>query len=754
VPRRFRLLDRVRAWTGRSVLNRLTAIGMTTSLVLLLALALVAFPLFHRLASSARDLHYANSLERAADQVRFRAMAVVDSLRLLATNSFLVNAFVDSTGRELYLLPTLRDYRPPFGVDYQVTLLDSNFAAFGTTAPERALTIIEARLARAALAEGRTQFAVDDDAGTPRWLIAVPVYYPPASSNEGILLASIDARGLFRPTVLPDEQRACLTVSHEGQILWSTKCVAMQVDGHHTMQAPLFGPDDGKFAVGVTFAETESAAFGVLGWVAAAYVALSLGLLVMVFVATRAMGRPFASKLEELSCNADALAADPHASVTARWDSPDEIGRLTQAFATLVDKWREIQSSLELRVEQRTVELANALAQARESSRAKSEFLAVMSHEIRTPMNGVVGMIQALETTSLSAEQQRQLHVIRTSSDLLLRIIDDLLDFSRVEAGKLALDLAPVRIDELVHDLHAASLPSAQARGIALLVDALPPECAEPVLGDATRLRQVLTNLLHNAIKFTPPHGTVRFRVDVQQAGALRNFVFEVHDSGIGIEASKLARIFDPFEQADRSTTRRFGGTGLGLAIVRRLVDLMGGAVEVQSTPGQGSRFTVRVAFEAAPALPQPAPASPGDEIEAFGQLKVLVAEDNLTNQLVASAMLQSLGVHEVTIANDGREAIDAADRREFDLVLMDVQMPEVDGIEATGAMRRRGLSVPIVAMTANVLTTDRDTYLVAGMNDCLAKPIDREQLRSLIKRLVAESSKPVVAAPSLTHER
>ena len=752
MPRRFRLLDRVRAWAGRSVLNRLTAIGMTTSLVLLLALALVAFPLFYRLASSARDLHYANSVERAAEQVRFRAMAVVDSLRLLATNSFLVNAFVDSTGRELYLLPTLRDYRPPFGVDYQVTLLDSNFAAFGATVPDRALTIIEARLARAALAEGRTQFAIDEDAGTPRWLIAVPVYYPPASSNEGILLAGIDARELFRLTVLRDEHRPCLTVSHQGQVLWSTECVATQVDGHHTMQASLAGPGDGDFAVGVTFVETDSAAFSVLGWVAAAYFALSLGLLVMVFLATRAMGRPFASKLEELSHNADALAAAPDVGVTARWDSPDEIGRLTQALATLVDKWREIQSSLELRVKQRTDELANALAQARESSRAKSEFLAVMSHEIRTPMNGVLGMIQALETTPLSAEQQRQLHIIRTSSDLLLRIINDLLDFSRVEAGKLALDLAPVRIDELVHDLHAALLPTAQARGITLSVDTLPPDCAEPVLGDATRLRQVLTNLMHNAIKFTPPRGTVNLRVDSQPSGPLRDFVFEVRDNGIGIEESKLRHIFDPFEQADRSTTRRYGGTGLGLAIVRRLVDLMGGAVEVQSTPRRGSRFTVRVALEAAPALPPAAPAGPGDETQAFGQLKVLVAEDNLTNQLVASAMLQSLGVHEVTITNDGREAIEAADRQEFDLILMDVQMPEVDGIEATGALRRRGLTVPIVAMTANVLATDRDMYLDSGMNDCLAKPIDRAQLRSLIKRLVVESSKVGVTDPSLTH--
>ena len=380
--------------------------------------------------------------------------------------------------------------------------------------------------------------------------------------------------------------------------------------------------------------------------------------------------------------------------------------------------------------------LEDALTEARDSaeaaSRAKSGFLATMSHEIRTPMNGVVGMIQVLESTELSPAQRRQLEVIRGSSDLLLRVIDDLLDFSKIEAGKFNLDAAPLRVDRLVRDTIAALSPAAAARGIELLLQPMAPELAHAVNGDATRLRQILTNLVHNAIKFTASGGSVRVGVTVQPKEEARHFVFAVCDTGMGIDAAKLRRIFEPFEQADRSTTRKYGGTGLGLAIVKGLIDMMGGRIDVESEPGKGSRFTVELLLPAAE--PAPDAAVPASMRTDFAKLRVLVAEDNPTNQIVATAQLNVLGIDQVSIATNGREAVTAALRSPFDLILMDIHMPEMDGYEATDTLRRSGVTTPIVAMTANVLPADLAAYTAAGMIDCLAKPMDLAQLRQLIQ--------------------
>jgi two-component system, sensor histidine kinase len=439
--------------------------------------------------------------------------------------------------------------------------------------------------------------------------------------------------------------------------------------------------------------------------------------------------------LEELAQTAKALAADPGATARAQWQHPDEIGRLTLAFDTLVEKWRDIQASLEQRVQQRTEELAGALEQAQESSRAKSEFLAVMSHEIRTPMNGVVGMIQVLETTPLNEAQRRHLQVVRSSSDLLLRVIDDLLDFSKVEAGKLQLDVAPLRIDMILQDLLASLAPAAAARSIQLQLQPLPVELSATVSGDATRLRQVLTNLVHNAIKFTEPGGTARVGVTAQARGNALQLVFVVSDTGIGIAPEKLHNIFEPFEQAERSTTRRYGGTGLGLAIVKRLAELMGGSVDVNSVVGQGSTFSLRLALPKAAAEPAAQTAGPGGQPADFAALRVLLAEDNPTNQIVATAQLQALGIDRVTVVENGSEAVEAALHGSFDLILMDIHMPEMNGFDAARALRRAGVATPILAMTANVMPDEHAAYLAAGMEDCLAKPMDMARLRQLVQQ-------------------
>ncbi len=725
-------IRRLRGWRNRSVLNRLTAISLGTSILLLLVIALIAFPLFYFQERSNNASRDRSSLERADESTRFRITTLMASIDQLAANSFLVNAFVDSTGREMYLFPTLRDYRAPLGITTELVLLDSNLIVFGRTGADSPITPTEKQSATAALEKGRTQFKFHEVLGRTRLLMAVPVYYPPASAYEGVLVSSVDVGELLQPVMSGLTPTDCLTISLGEQVLWSTPCKASEVATRQSIHSSMASNAEGDTTLTVTLGKTAGSPFRLLTGIAVVYAVLASLALLLVFAATRYVGRAFTGKLEELAQTANAWAADPNSTLGVRWDHADEIGRLMVAFSTLVDKWREIQSSLERRVQRRTEELAGALDQAQASSRAKSEFLAVMSHEIRTPMNGVVGMIQVLESTELSPAQRRQLEVIRGSSDLLLRVIDDLLDFSKIEAGKFNLDAAPLRVDRLVRDTIAALSPAAAARGIELLLQPMGPELAQAVNGDATRLRQILTNLVHNAIKFTASGGSVRVGVTVQPKEEARQFVFAVCDTGMGIDAAKLRRIFEPFEQADRSTTRKYGGTGLGLAIVKGLIDMMGGRIDVESEPGKGSRFTVELLLPAA----EPAPDAdvPASMRTDFAKLRVLVAEDNPTNQIVATAQLNVLGIDQVSIATNGLEAVTAALRSPFDLILMDIHMPEMDGYEAADTLRRSGVTTPIVAMTANVLPEDLAAYTAAGMIDFLAKPMDLAQLRQLIQ--------------------
>jgi len=362
-----------------------------------------------------------------------------------------------------------------------------------------------------------------------------------------------------------------------------------------------------------------------------------------------------------------------------------------------------------------------------------------MSHEIRTPMNGVLGMLTLAVEDQPEGPQRDYLAVARGSAESLLGIIDDILDFSKVEAGRLELAAEPFRLRRLCAEVERLFRPRAEARGLQLdfeLADDLP----DRLVGDSLRLRQVLTNLLGNALKFTAAGGvTVRLGGrelapgEYQLAGA-------VQDTGIGIPAEKQAAIFEAFTQADSSTTRNFGGTGLGLSITRRLVELMQGRIGVRSAPGAGStfEFTLRLGIagldDSTPAAPVPA-VRVGPEP---APLRILVAEDNVVNQKVAQAMLTRRG-HQVTLVSNGREALDRLGQERFDLVFMDMQMPEMGGLDATIAIRRReretGLRVPIVALTASALASDRERCLAAGMDDYLAKPVRPEALDRVLRQ-------------------
>ncbi|MBY0439305.1 MAG: response regulator [Burkholderiales bacterium] len=393
--------------------------------------------------------------------------------------------------------------------------------------------------------------------------------------------------------------------------------------------------------------------------------------------------------------------------------------------------------SLEEQVEARTREMESAVLRANEALSAKTNFLATMSHELRTPMNGVIGAVQLLLDSPLAPEQQAHAETIRASGELLLSIINDILDLSKIDAGRLVLESRPFDPRRSLASIDSLMRPTAGARGIDFDVR-VDPAVPTRLVGDDMRLRQVMLNLASNAVKFTSQGGVaVRLAAGPPDAEGWLPVEFTVEDTGIGIPSHRLETVFEPFTQADASTAREYGGTGLGLAICRRIAGLMHGSLEVESIPGQGSVFRMcwraqAAVAQAADAEPAPAsmPASPGDT----RSLRVLVVEDNEINRTIACALLARLGL-DAEVAEDGEVALEKVVCGRYDLVLMDMRMPRMDGLESTRRMRALplGRQPRVFALTANAFEEDRQACLAAGMDGFLSKPYRLEQLAGVV---------------------
>jgi signal transduction histidine kinase/CheY-like chemotaxis protein len=573
------------------------------------------------------------------------------------------------------------------------------------------------------------------------------------------ILSSVRADPLIRDAMLYDVAGGCFAAFHRST---GTGCPRAPRDGiRRELNTLVFARavNAGNERLGtLVMAATIPSIPALLGqYLFGAVLIVGLSLAVAGIVAVGLQSR-VTNPILEIARVAQRIAQTHQFGDRVSLESIDELGVLANSFNAMLGEIERRDAelvrhrkSLEEQVDERNrvnAELLLAKEKAEEATRLKSEFLANMSHEIRTPMNGVMGMISLVLDRCSDSEEREQLLVAHSASQSLVTLLNDILDLSKIEAGKMTIEVIGFDLRSLAREALQMFAIAASERNLHLVLD-LAPDCPAWVRGDPGRLRQVLINLIGNAVKFTPS-GSIHVTVGAASMLEQNMVRFEIRDTGIGVAPDKLKSIFDAFTQADGSTTRRFGGTGLGLTITQRLVNLMSGRIRVESQVGRGSCFRVELPMER---CAEPAPAEdarPAAALPGLSSLEVLVAEDNLINRKVISSLLRRQG-WSITLAANGEEAYRHFLGSRFDLILMDIQMPEMDGLEATALIRREEASrrvcgsenrIPIIALTAHTSQAQHDQCLAAGMDLVVTKPVNLQALLRGIQEVCGEPAR------------
>jgi signal transduction histidine kinase/CheY-like chemotaxis protein len=741
----------LRQWHDRSLANsfalRAALIAVGSSLVVALISLIVIFSVEKATLRTSLQEKTGRLLERIEGVINIAESAATD----LSKNPMFTTALLDSQGRDTYVVPFLENYRFPIEASSGLALCDINGELLAGMRSPLSECRANSPLFKQVMATGKTQRElVRLKNGHLSWTIFQGVVFSYTGTVEGVVVTQLDLNEVLHD-VPRDLELDGVALVRTGNL---ANLVSIDAGGptgasSDTARTMLFKgkPDAVPFPIEAV-AKKHLAPFQ--GKLIPLVLGYGLGSLLLVFLVTywaRRVSRQLIAPLADLTKTARVIAQSGDLSVAVPSVETGEVGQLASAFSVMIKTLQASEATLESKVTRRTEALQESQAAAEAANVAKSRFLANMSHEIRTPMNGILGMAQMLLQPNLTdGERHDYARIVLNSGHTLLTLLNDILDLSKVEAGKIELESVVFNASQIVHETESLFAQSASRKGLQITAD-WRGQANQRYCGDPHRLRQMLSNLVGNAIKFTA-QGSIHIEAqEIGRDGQSVSLEFSVTDTGVGIPRDKQALLFQPFSQADNSTTRQFGGTGLGLSIVRALASLMGGEAGVHSEEGKGSRFWLRICANlvAADQDSRQVERTGNQEPDSMRLVSsfaghILAVEDDATNRKVIQVLLGSLGLS-VAFAEDGAQALETITRgNTADLILMDLQMPVMDGYKATQEIRRWETKIgrgrrPIIALTADAFEEDRQHCLKVGMDDVITKPIEIDVLRNTLRR-------------------